>query len=67
MLTPNEVVLSKNQVANMRNSNNQQQQTVFNLKVVGNVDKETKRNIVKMMPQIAGGVNSINKENNFRG
>lgn len=66
MLMPGEVVLSKNDVRNMGN-NSSQQQNVFNLKVVGNVDQETRRNIVQMMPQIANGVNMQNKERGHRG
>jgi hypothetical protein len=64
MLMPGEVVLSKNDVSRMDNGP-APQQTTFNLKVVGNVDRETRRNIVKMMPQIAQGVNGQNKENNY--
>jgi hypothetical protein len=34
--------------------------------VQGDVSRQTRKEIVKMMPQIAGGVNATNKENNFR-
>jgi hypothetical protein len=38
----------------------------FSINVTGNVDKQTRAQIVKMMPQIASGVNMQNKENNYR-
>jgi hypothetical protein len=66
MLMPGEVVLSKNDVSRMGNGSSQPQQTVINLGITGNVDRETRRNIIQMMPQIASGVNVQNKENNFR-
>ena len=65
MLMPGEVVLSKSQLANTNNNTQGNQQTI-NLKIVGNIDKETRRNIIQMMPQIASGVNMNNKENNYK-
>jgi tape measure domain-containing protein len=67
MLMPGEVVLSKNALANMNNNNNSQQQSTFNINVSGDVSRQTRQEIVKMLPQIASGVNSQNKENNYRG
>jgi tape measure domain-containing protein len=64
MLMPGEVVLSKNAVA--RQNMNQGQQQVFNINVSGDVSRQTRQEIVKMMPQITAGVNMGNKENNFR-
>jgi tape measure domain-containing protein len=65
MLMPGEVVLSKNAVRN-QSLNSSQQQQVFNINVSGDVSRQTRSEIVKMMPQIASGVNMNNKENNFR-
>jgi tape measure domain-containing protein len=65
MLMPGEVVLSKNDVAR-QNMNQGQQQQVFNINVSGDVSRQTRQEIVKMMPQITSGVNMNNKENNFR-
>ena len=66
MLMPGEVVLSKNQLRNM-DANQTSSQQSFNINVQGDVTRQTRKEIVKMMPQIAGGVNAQNKENNFRG
>ena len=65
MLMPGEVVLSKNDVRNMGSTQASTQQT-FSINVQGDVSRQTRQEIVKMMPQIAGGVNAQNKENNFR-
>jgi len=65
MLMPGEVVLSKNTLRNM-DTNSGQQQQVFNINVQGDVSQQTRKEIVKMMPQITGGVNAQNKENNYR-
>jgi len=65
MLMPGEMVLSKNAVRNMGSQNNSSQQS-FNINVQGDVSRQTRKEIVKMMPQIAGGVNATNKENNKR-
>jgi len=67
MLMPGEVVLSKNQLSNMHaNGGNGQSTQSFNINVQGDVSRQTRAEIVKMMPQIAGGVNAQNKENNYR-
>ena len=65
MLMPGEVVLSRNDVRNMGN-NGSGKGSVFNINVSGDVSRQTRQEIVKMMPQIAGGVNAQNKENNYR-
>ena len=65
MLMPGEVVLSKNQLRNM-DSNSSSSTQQFNINVQGDVSRQTRKEIVKMMPQITGGVNSQNKENNHR-
>ena len=66
MLMPGEVVMSKNAVRNDSLNNTSSQQS-FSINVQGDVSTQTRKEIVKMMPQIAGGVNAQNKENNFRG
>jgi tape measure domain-containing protein len=65
MLMPGEVVLSKNDVNNM-GSNQGGSTQAFNINVSGDVSRQTRKEIVKMMPQIAGGVNAQNKESNYR-
>lgn len=65
MLMPGEVVLSKNDVSRMENNKGQQQQ-VFNINVSGDVTRQTRQEIVKMMPQITAGVNDQNRERNFK-
>jgi hypothetical protein len=65
MLMPGEVVLSKSAVSRMGSSNQGSTQQ-FNINVQGDVSRQTRQEIVKMMPQIAGGVNAQNKENNFK-
>jgi hypothetical protein len=66
MLMPGEVVLSKNQLSNMNANGGGQSTQSFNINVQGDVSRQTRQEIVKMMPQIAGGVNMQNKENNFK-
>jgi tape measure domain-containing protein len=41
-------------------------QTIVNLKVTGDISRQTKKEIYAMMPQIATGVNMTNKEQNYR-
>jgi tape measure domain-containing protein len=43
-----------------------QQQQVFNLHITGDVSRQTKSTIMQMLPQIASGVNSHNKEKNIK-
>ena len=65
MLTPGEVVLSRKQLGGMTGMAEQATQS-FNINVQGDVSRQTRKEIVKMMPEIAGGVNKTNKENNYR-
>jgi len=46
-------------------SNQSSSQQVFNINVTGDISRQTKREIVSMMPQIASGVNYQNRENNI--
>jgi hypothetical protein len=62
---PGEVVLSKNAVANMNGSGESTTQS-FNISVQGDVSRQTRREIVKMIPQITSGVNITNKEKGAR-
>jgi len=64
MLTPGELVLSTNQVRNLNSGSGGQQ--VINLSITGDISRQTKSEVIKMLPQIAAGVNANNKENNFR-
>jgi len=66
MLMPGEVVLSKNDVSRMNNNGSGRSTQSFNINVQGDVSRQTRQEIVKMMPQIAGGVNMQNKENNYK-
>jgi hypothetical protein len=64
-LMPGEVVLSKNAVSRMGNSGGGSTQS-FNISVQGDVSRQTRKEIVKMIPQITSGVNVTNKEKGAR-
>jgi len=68
MLTPGEYVLPSQRAAELFKSqgNKSNQQQVFNINVSGDVSRQTRKEIVKMIPQITSGVNMTNKENNYR-
>ena len=51
----------------MRSQTTPAQEAVFNINVSGDVSRQTRKEIAKMMPEIANGVNANNRENNFRG
>ena len=63
MLTPGELVIPTDQINNMMGSNNQ---TVVNLSITGDVSRQTRQEVIKMLPTIASGVNAQNKERNFK-
>jgi len=65
MLTPGELVVPANKVQAFENRNSNQQ-SVVNLSITGDVSRQTRQEIVKMLPQISAGVNATNKENNFK-
>ena len=65
MLTPGELVVPTNRVGEFMNGSGRQ--TVFNLNITGDVSRQTRNEIVKMMPEITSGVNFNNTENNYRG
>jgi tape measure domain-containing protein len=64
MLTPGELVVPANKVNSFVGSGSSP--TVVNLSITGDVSRQTKSEIVKMLPQIASGVNAQNKERNFK-
>ena len=64
MLMPGEKVLSKNDVARM-DSNKSTQQT-FSINVQGDVSRQTRQEVIKMIPQITSGVNMNNREQGRR-
>ena len=66
MLQPGELVVPKSQVDNFLNGAGGGGGQVFNINVTGDISNLTRREIVKMMPQIAAGVNANNFENNRR-
>ena len=68
MLTPGELVVPADKVDSFLGggAGGGSQQT-FNIHVTGNIDKQTRANIIRMLPEITQGVNSTNRENNFRG
>jgi tape measure domain-containing protein len=65
MLTPGELVVPADKVKGFGEANKGSQQT-FNINVSGDVSRQTRKEIVKMLPEITSGVNMVNKENNFR-
>lgn len=66
MLTPGEMVVPTNKVNSFMNGNTATQQQVFNLNITGDVSRQTRAEIAKMIPQITTGVNAHNYENNYR-
>jgi len=61
MLTPGELVVPANQVNRIFKDSGQSQQ-VYNINVSGDVSRQTRKEIVAMIPQITQGVNMTNKE-----
>jgi tape measure domain-containing protein len=41
-------------------------QTVVNLNITGDISRQTRKEVMGMIPQIAGGVNATNKERGYR-
>jgi hypothetical protein len=65
MLTPGELVIPADKVGEFTSPQGGKGQT-FNINVSGDVSRQTRKEIVQMLPQIAAGVNSQNKENSYR-
>jgi len=66
MLTPGEMIIPANKVRSMNKENSNTNQTVVNLSITGDVSRQTRQEIVKMLPTIASGVNAQNKERNYK-
>jgi hypothetical protein len=66
MLQPGELVVPVDQVGNFMGGGSGGGQT-FNINVTGDVSRLTRKEVVKMMPEIAAGTNMVNRENNVRG
>ena len=64
MLTPGELIVPADRVKDFTKSNNNS--TVVNLSITGDVSRQTRQEIVKMLPTIASGVNAQNKERNYK-
>jgi hypothetical protein len=65
MLTPGEMVIPANKVGDFRSGNKSVSQ-VINLSITGDISRQTKQEIINMLPTIANGVNAQNKEANYR-
>lgn len=66
MLMPGERVMNTNQVRNSMGNGGGGGSSTFNINVTGDVTKQTRRQILDMIPEIASGVNSDNHETNFQ-
>ena len=66
MLTPGELVVPKSQVDNFLSGGGSGGGQTFNINVTGDVSRLTRKEIAKMMPEIAAGTNMLNKENNIK-
>ena len=67
LLTPGEMVVKRSAVNNMRQQGGNNSQQVVNLNITGDISTATKKEVMKMIPQIAGGVNYTNRQNNYKG
>jgi len=65
MLTPGELVVPADKVKGFTDGAGRSEQ-VFNINVSGDVSRQTRKEIVRMIPQITSGVNMTNKENNYK-
>ena len=66
MLTPGELVVPKDQVANFMSGSSGGSGQTFSINVQGDVSRQTRAEIAKMIPQIAAGTNNLNRENGIR-
>lgn len=64
MLQPGELVVPVDEVGNFVGNSRAKGSTV-NINVTGDISKQTRREIMEMIPQITQGVNSANKETNY--
>jgi len=65
MLTPGELVVPADKISDFTEMKTKSQQ-VYNINVSGDVSRQTRKEIVKMLPEITSGVNMNNRENNYR-
>jgi len=65
MLTPGELVVPADKISDFTDLKTKSQQ-VYNINVSGDVSRQTRKEIVKMLPEITSGVNMNNRENNYR-
>jgi tape measure domain-containing protein len=66
LLKPGEMVIAPNRVNQFNDSHSKGGQTVVNLNITGDISKQTRKEVMGMIPQIAGGVNATNKERGYR-
>jgi tape measure domain-containing protein len=69
MLTPGELVVPADKVDSLLSGQGiggGGQTTVVNLSITGDISRQTKAEVMRMIPQIASGVNATNRENNYR-
>jgi tape measure domain-containing protein len=61
-----EVILNEAQQARVASAMSNQNQQVINLNITGDISRQTKSEIYRMLPSIAEGVNSHNREKGLR-
>ncbi len=68
MLTPGELVVPSKNIDDVLGANNKSNITnsIVNLSITGDISRQTKQQIINMLPTIANGVNAQNKESNYR-
>jgi len=66
MLQPGELVVPKSQVDGFLNGGSGGGSQTFNVNVSGDVSRQTRKEIVAMMPQIAAGTSAFNRERGNR-
>ena len=54
-------------IGSLQGVGGQQNSTVVNLSITGDISRQTRSEIYKMLPHIAEGVNQHNKDRNYRG
>jgi len=64
MLTPGELVVPADKVNALKQESSTQ--SVVNLNITGDISRQTRKEIIGMLPTIAQGVNAQNKERNFK-
>jgi hypothetical protein len=61
-----EIILNEAQQARVASAMSNQGQQVVNLNITGDISRQTKSEIYRMLPSIAEGVNSHNREKGLR-